>query len=141
MIKKHFRIICFIMTLAMAALVFCGCGETKVLSLEEMVAQNPDMAKSIEEGLTDLEAAHVTQSVSYKGNTIVLSLKYEKAYKDEDAAALAEAFAANEEAYEPACNQAIADIKKNTELEKVKVKVQVLNGDDSEIWTKTYKGK
>lgn len=129
------------MILAMTALAFCGCGEKKVLSLEEMVAQNPDMTKAIEEGLTDLEAARVTQSVSYKGNTIVLSLKYEKAYKDEDVAALAEAFAAHEDVYESACNQAIADIKKKTDLEKVKVKVQVLNGDDSEIWTKTYKGK
>ena len=125
----------------MGLLALCGCGETKVLSLEEMVSQNPEMAKTIEEGLADIKASGVTQSVNYKGNTIELTLKYEKSYKEDDVEAFAKAFEENEAIYEAACTQAIANIKKGTELEKVKIRISVINGDSSEIWSKTYKGE
>ena len=96
---------------------------------------------STREGLAEIDASGVTQSVNYKGNTIELTLKYDKAYKEDDVEAFAKAFEENESIYEAACNQAIANIKKSTELEKIKVKISVVNGDSSEIWSKTYKGE
>jgi len=139
--NNSLKIICLITVLAVCLFGFWGCGEKKVLSLEEMVSQNPEMSKTIEEGLAEIDASGVTQSVNYKGNTIELTLKYDKAYKEDDVEAFAKAFEENESIYEAACNQAIANIKKSTELEKIKVIISVVNGDSSEIWSKTYKGE
>ena len=127
------------MVLAMGALVLSGCGTKEKLTLADMVSQNPEMAKTIEEGLAELDAEGVSQSVNYKGNTVEVALKYDKVYKDSDVEILAKAFEDNGDIYESACAKAIAKIKKGAELEGVKIKVTVLNGDSEEIWSKVYK--
>lgn len=127
--------------IAVAAMGFCACGEKKVLTLEEMVAENPEMAKEIQKSLGSIKTEGVSPSLSYKKNNITISLKYDKTYKEDDVKVLAKAFDENGGVFDADCEEAINNIKSSTELSNISITIVVLNGDDTEMWTKTYGGK
>lgn len=138
--KRFTGFICLIAVLTVSALCFSGCGEKNV-TLEQMISENPDMARSVEKGLGDINVEGVSPSLDYNKNTVTVTLKYDKTFDEDDAELLAKAFDENGDTFDAACESAISDIKKTTELKKIKIKIKVLNGDSSDMWEKTYGGK
>lgn len=136
--KNFVKILCIAASLAVGLALFCGCGKAEKQSLEEMVTQNPEMAKEIEKGLGDIDTEGVSPSLSYEKNTIVISLKYDKTYDEDDIEVLSGAFDENGEIFDAKCEEAIANIKSSTELKKVSIEIVVLNGDGAELWSKAY---
>lgn len=135
--KNILRALCLTVALMIGALAFAGCGQ-KTLTLEEMVAQNPDMGKEISKGLGDISVKGVSPKLSYKKNTIIISLVYDKTFKEKDVKIMTKAFEKNDDAFDDVCTKAIANIKKSTDLQTVKIKIQVLDGEGTELWKKTY---
>jgi len=138
--NQFIRIFCLVAVLAISLWGFCACGAKKSQSLEEMINENPEMATEIESafGEIDIDTEGVSPSLSYKGNTINISLKYDKTYKDDEVKVLKKAFEESSEVFDTKCLEAVSNIKSSTDLKKIKIKVAVQNGDGSELWTKTY---
>ncbi len=139
--NRTIKVLCLMVAMIVAAMALCACGEKEALSLEDMISENPQMAKDIEKNLGTIATEGVSPSLSYEGNTVLISLKYDKTYKDDDVEILTKAFEENGDVFDAGCEEAVENIKASTELSDITIKILVLNGDDTELWTKSYGGK
>ncbi|MDO4176512.1 MAG: DUF4854 domain-containing protein [Bacillota bacterium] len=123
----------------MLLFAFCGCGGG--LTLESYFNDNPDQKAELLEAFEGSDDSGViNMSADISGNTLTVIGTYVDTYPEEVFGVMQEYFDENIDTYEDLINQEKEDLADATGVPKedITVKVSYVNGDGTEIWSKSY---
>lgn len=125
-----------VMLVAMS-LIFGGCGGEPT-NLQEYLDVNPSLQEEMAESMAGFEDETMSVNVYAEGNCLVMSLKYKDTYTPEQVEIMGPSFDSYSDSFQTLADGLIEEMEKETELEGVTVKIEIINGDGEEIWAEEY---
>jgi len=130
----------FVLLIAAAVMVLLGgCGQQPAPTLEDIAADNPDIAAAIQEALTVPEP--MTCEVSFSGDSFDVTYKFKEPIDDSDEKVLVEAFDKNADTLKTGFEKAISDLETQTGITGITGTIHIFNASGDETWTREFPEK
>lgn len=127
-----------VMVLAVAALT-TSCGGTK--TLEDYVNGDKEVSKQLKDSGDQFSTDAMKAEVTVKENTLTYAFTYAETFTKEQTKQMVSLFEKAIEGYTATYEGIRESLEKESKVEGVVVKISYINGDGSEIYTKTFKKK
>lgn len=144
-LKKNKLLLMMVVVLSMA-MALCACGSsseeaTEPSTLEQYMAENPDIQKQVEETISGMENSVVNAEVTYEKNTEIVKCTFIETYDNDEVETMKDMFEEQSSMLETTSEQIIEELSDATGLSGITIRFVYFNGDDTEIWSREYAGK
>lgn len=142
--KKTSKIFAVLLSLVMvmsATVALTSCGSDEPNTLEKYIADHPEEQKAMDDAVASYAQDGMAVDVQFKGNTIIYSFKYDETYDEDTVEQMKSYFDGAMESVGSVFENIAKTCEEQTEIEGITVQVLYLNGDDSEIYNKTFEAK
>ena len=126
-----------ILALLLSVLALCsGCGQQIDPTLEDIVASDSSLAKTINDEIETPKGMEA--DVTFSGDTFDVVYTFDEKHETDEQKALVKAFDSNAEGLNKKWEAAIDNLETQTDISGIIGTISIKNVAGDEIWTKSY---